>query len=223
VPRAARHRLENPPSPSTAKRPADRRTRLLDAGTEIFASRPYEEVSVQEIAERAGVAHGLLFHYFGSKRGFFLAALERERDSVFRVFETNTTEDPARWLRRELDIFLVGISSEAAVAPMFDALVHGSLGAETEAQAIVIEYREWTAGRILAKLAYEGESSLLTSAVTAWVASANELAAQWLESGFVVPRAHIRRVLVSTLTGILRNIAGLDQTVRFDPDRFVDA
>jgi AcrR family transcriptional regulator len=36
-----------------------------------------KDVAVGDIAKSAGVAHGLLFHYFGTKRGIYLAALRR--------------------------------------------------------------------------------------------------------------------------------------------------
>ena len=44
---------------------------LLRSGTALFAERGYSEVSVNEIAERAGVTTGALYHQFGSKEGLF--------------------------------------------------------------------------------------------------------------------------------------------------------
>ena len=45
----------------------DKRTRILDAAIRVFAERGYHEARVGDIAEDAGVAHGLLYHYFPSK------------------------------------------------------------------------------------------------------------------------------------------------------------
>jgi len=45
----------------------DRRTRILDAAIRVFAQHGYHEARVGDIAEDAGVAHGLLYHYFASK------------------------------------------------------------------------------------------------------------------------------------------------------------
>ena len=47
--------------------PEDKRTRILDAAIRVFAERGYHEARVGDIAEDAGVAHGLLYHYFASK------------------------------------------------------------------------------------------------------------------------------------------------------------
>jgi TetR/AcrR family fatty acid metabolism transcriptional regulator len=46
---------------------ADRRRQILDAAVRVFARRGYHGSRVGEIAEEAGVAHGLLYHYFSSK------------------------------------------------------------------------------------------------------------------------------------------------------------
>ena len=45
----------------------DKRRLLLDAATKVFAERGYHECRVGDIAAEAGVAYGLLYHYFGSK------------------------------------------------------------------------------------------------------------------------------------------------------------
>jgi TetR/AcrR family transcriptional regulator, fatty acid metabolism regulator protein len=50
-----------------ATAPVDKRRLLLDAATKVFAERGYHEARVGDIAAEAGVSHGLLYHYFGSK------------------------------------------------------------------------------------------------------------------------------------------------------------
>jgi AcrR family transcriptional regulator len=54
------------------------RQRLLAAGVELFANRPYDAVSIDDIADKAGAAHGLLFHYFKTKLDFYV--------EVYRIF-----------------------------------------------------------------------------------------------------------------------------------------
>jgi AcrR family transcriptional regulator len=41
----------------------------------VFGDRDYDEVSVDEVAEEAGVSHGLVFQYFGTKRDLYVAAM----------------------------------------------------------------------------------------------------------------------------------------------------
>ena len=55
----------------------ERRSELMEVAERLFATRPYNEISVQEIADEAGVARGLIHHYFGGKDDI-LAAIMRE-------------------------------------------------------------------------------------------------------------------------------------------------
>ena len=50
-----------------AERTIDRRRDLLDAAVHVFARKGFHASRVGDIAEEAGVAHGLLYHYFRSK------------------------------------------------------------------------------------------------------------------------------------------------------------
>src|SRR4249919_1391544 len=45
----------------------DKRRVILDAAVRVFAAKGYHTCRVGDIAEEAGVAHGLLYHYFSSK------------------------------------------------------------------------------------------------------------------------------------------------------------
>ncbi|HXF97334.1 MAG TPA: TetR/AcrR family transcriptional regulator [Gaiellaceae bacterium] len=45
----------------------DRRSRILEAAVRVFAEHGFHRARVGDIAEDAGVAHGLLYHYFASK------------------------------------------------------------------------------------------------------------------------------------------------------------
>ena len=47
--------------------PPDKRKRILDAAVRVFAEHGYHGARVGDIAKDAGVAHGLLYHYFASK------------------------------------------------------------------------------------------------------------------------------------------------------------
>ncbi|WP_216206805.1 TetR/AcrR family transcriptional regulator [Amycolatopsis aidingensis] len=63
---------------------------LLRAGEELFRRRSAEEVTVEELAGRAGVAVGSVYNHFGSKAGLHAAVLERairlDRDYMDRAY-----------------------------------------------------------------------------------------------------------------------------------------
>ena len=45
----------------------ERRRQILDAAVRAFAEKGYHACRVSDIAEEAGVAYGLVYHYFESK------------------------------------------------------------------------------------------------------------------------------------------------------------
>ena len=47
--------------------PVDRRRQILDAGIRVFARQGFHSCRVADIADKAGVAYGLVYHYFKSK------------------------------------------------------------------------------------------------------------------------------------------------------------
>ncbi len=88
---------------SSARRrlsPADRRNELLALGAEVFGQRPYDEVRIDEIAERAGVSRALMYHYFPDKRAFFAAVVKAEGERLFQA--TSTPPRPGQSLFDQL-------------------------------------------------------------------------------------------------------------------------
>jgi TetR/AcrR family transcriptional regulator, fatty acid metabolism regulator protein len=86
-----------------AERSSDRRRELLDAAVRVFARKGFRAARVGDIAEEAGVAHGLLYHYFRSK--------EEVLETIFRetwqllVVETERIETSGVPLREQLRRF----------------------------------------------------------------------------------------------------------------------
>jgi AcrR family transcriptional regulator len=76
--------------------PDDRRNELLALGAEVFGERPYDDVRIDEIAERAGVSRALMYHYFPDKRTFFAAVVRAEGERLFEA--TDTPPEPGQSL-----------------------------------------------------------------------------------------------------------------------------
>jgi TetR/AcrR family transcriptional regulator, fatty acid metabolism regulator protein len=74
----------------------DKRRHLLDAAVRVFARKGFHASRVGDIAEEAGVAHGLLYHYFDSKDQV-LEAVFHENWSVLlaRIASVEATEESA--------------------------------------------------------------------------------------------------------------------------------
>ncbi|WP_206060963.1 TetR family transcriptional regulator [Nonomuraea basaltis] len=69
--------------PTVKKRRRDpdaSRAAILDAARAAFAERGYARATIREIAQRAGVTHGLVMRHFSSKEQLFIAAMPGARD-----------------------------------------------------------------------------------------------------------------------------------------------
>ncbi len=75
---------------------ADKRRLILDAAVRVFARNGYHGARVGDIAEEAGVAHGLLYHYFASKEEV-LATVFREnwRALLETLHRVEVADEPA--------------------------------------------------------------------------------------------------------------------------------
>jgi AcrR family transcriptional regulator len=74
----------------------DKRKLLLDAAVRVFARTGYHGSRVGDIAEEAGVAHGLLYHYFDSKEQVLqIVFRENFGELLERFHEVEGTDEPA--------------------------------------------------------------------------------------------------------------------------------
>jgi TetR/AcrR family transcriptional regulator len=64
------------------------RENILKCALELFASRGYDAVGVQEIADTAGITKPTLYHYFGSKSGLISALLAEGFAPFFQTLES---------------------------------------------------------------------------------------------------------------------------------------
>src|SRR3954471_6268175 len=86
----------------------DRRRLILAAAVRVFARKGYHAARVGDIAEEAGVAHGLLYHYFASKEQL-LETVFRERGSELWETTASVAEsgEPAREQLRQVAAILL--------------------------------------------------------------------------------------------------------------------
>jgi TetR/AcrR family transcriptional regulator, cholesterol catabolism regulator len=104
--------VESPPLPEDLP-PAQqaRRARIVGAGLELLRTKEYDQVQMRDVAERAGVAIGTVYHYFGSKEHLFADALSEWatslRDHVDRrpLRGTTNAERLAEALHRSVRAF----------------------------------------------------------------------------------------------------------------------
>jgi TetR/AcrR family transcriptional regulator, fatty acid metabolism regulator protein len=95
-----------PPAPRVSS--ADRRRQLLDAAVKVFARSGFNQCRVSDIADEAGVAYGLLYHYFRSKDEV-LDTLFLERWNVLcdAIVAVDAREVPAREKLHAVAAFII--------------------------------------------------------------------------------------------------------------------
>jgi TetR/AcrR family fatty acid metabolism transcriptional regulator len=77
-----------------ARAAADRRRQLLDAAVRVFARQGFHGCRVSDIADEAGVAYGLVYHYFDSKEQILDELfLERWDVMIAAIGEADARED----------------------------------------------------------------------------------------------------------------------------------
>ncbi|HJR90437.1 MAG TPA: TetR/AcrR family transcriptional regulator [Aeromicrobium sp.] len=71
----------------------ERENQILTFASEIFAEDGFAGANIQTVAERAGISKPLIYNYFGSKEGLFLACIERAGEIVAAEVERIANED----------------------------------------------------------------------------------------------------------------------------------
>jgi TetR/AcrR family fatty acid metabolism transcriptional regulator len=75
----------------------DKRRLILDAAVRVFARRGFHHCRVSDVADEAGVAYGLVYHYFSSKEEILNTLfLERWQIMLDAIAEIDSREVPAR-------------------------------------------------------------------------------------------------------------------------------
>jgi AcrR family transcriptional regulator len=203
-------------APSRAGGAIDRRQSLLDAGTEILTSKRLSDVSVDEIADRAGVAHGLLFHYFGSKEQFQVEVIRSLYARKAARFLANTEPDPARWLRRDLEIVVSGLEAR----PRFALLVGSNdPNASPKLYELVRGLQAMLVDRYAVRLEAAPASAVLRLALIGYMAATMAVVATWLDTG-QPERSELIAMLVDTFVATIQTASRHDPSLTIDPQVF---
>jgi AcrR family transcriptional regulator len=90
------------PSPPTTRPPttraprmprAEREQQMLTAAGEAFATHGFHDASMQAIADAAGISKPMLYNYFGSKHGLYVAYVERSGGLLMQSMRAAASPD----------------------------------------------------------------------------------------------------------------------------------
>jgi AcrR family transcriptional regulator len=194
-----------------------RRAQLLALGLKAFSERPYDEVSIDDIAGAAGISKGLLYHYFPTKRDLYLAGLRATAaDLIERTTAAARPElPPVDRIRAGLDAYFDHMSSHARP---FLALMRGGVGSDPEVATVLESVRtafterlfSQSEGTPLAALA-AGGVPLVVIAVRGWIGFVEAASLEWLARR-APARDAVRDLLVDALLATMRVALGPSKT-----------
>ena len=122
----------NPPGTSRSAQAAIRREQLLSTAMALFAEQGFAATSTRRIAEAAGVAEGLLFHYFATKEALLLELAERQNGFAGRVL--TLVQQAAEGTARAL---LAAVASGFAEVTEQEASFIGFMSAEAQVNPLL--------------------------------------------------------------------------------------
>lgn len=86
--------------------PDDRRQHILSVATAMLDARPIDVISINAVAQAAGVSAGLLHHYFGTQRKFRHAVAHAAAWDLLSQIAPDPELSPAAQLRGGIDAFV---------------------------------------------------------------------------------------------------------------------
>lgn len=158
----------------------ERRSQLLELGTELFSRHSYEELSMAQVAREAGISKALLYHYFPSKDEFFKAALADAAIELAQRTAPDESLPPEEQLRSSTRAFVDWIGERGAA---YMKLLQ-SVGAVPELRETMVGIRDFTSARILDGLVPEKERTpAKRAAVRGWLWFMDGVLLDWIEHG----------------------------------------
>jgi AcrR family transcriptional regulator len=93
---------------------------MVAAAERLFAEHGYHGVSMEQIAAASGITKPMLYDYFGSKEGLFLACMERARGRLFEAIggAVRSAGDAESALRAGIYAFLTVANDQRATWPV---------------------------------------------------------------------------------------------------------
>lgn len=185
--------------------PDERREQILACAIKLFGERPYSAVSTTELAREAGVARGLINHYFGTKRDLYLEVVRKmvtfPEHAVRRLPKGSLAERVEGTVAWFLD--MVSLHPKTWLA----AIGAEGIGDDPEVERILAEADDLAAERVLeavdlADVTEHREE--LHAMVRAYGGLVKSTAREWLIRG-TMPREHVQLLLTDTLLAILRD------------------
>jgi AcrR family transcriptional regulator len=135
-------------------------------------------VSVDEVADAAGVSHGLIFQYFGSKKGLYVACLQPLIEAFRARIEPDPGLPPVDRLREGLRNFADAIGEHPAG---YRNLMTRGVGFG-EVRDALDRARWWRVSRLADAMSLDPEDPAVRAGLRAWTAYVEAAMLTWLDT-----------------------------------------
>jgi AcrR family transcriptional regulator len=167
----------------------------------MLATRQLEDLSVEDLAEEAGISRGLLFHYFRNKQDFHRAVVSHATQQMVTLTEPDPRLPPLEQLSAVLEKYLDYVLGHYEV---YTYLIRGHARSNQEVSAIVEETRLTLANRVRGNLQLLGlpNDELSYLAIRGWLAFVEEVVVKWVPDQ-AVPREQLLRLFTTALPSVI--------------------
>lgn len=184
----------------------ERRANLLELGLSLFGETNYDDVAIDDIADRAGISKGLLYHYFGSKRGYYVAVIRHAAARLLEQIEPDAALAPEARAAQGIASYLGFVDARATA---YLALMRSGIGTDPEVLEILEETRETIVRRILVEgVGIPEPLPIQRLALRGWVGSVEAVALDWLEKR-QAPTEDVVRLLLTQLLATVASFINL--------------
>jgi AcrR family transcriptional regulator len=181
--------------------PDARREQILSVAIRLFGSKPYADVSTTDVARDAGVARGLVNHYFGTKKDLYLEVVR----VMLTVPEVALEQLPEGELPERADSivswFLDVVSRHST--SWLAATGAGGMAGDADVNAVIAEAVDVAAAGVLRAVGMgDDPSPALRGMTRSYVGLAIWTAQEWLQRG-VLTREQVHVLLSTALVAMV--------------------
>jgi AcrR family transcriptional regulator len=178
----------------------------------MLSDRTLDELSVEALAEQAGISRGLLFHYFRNKQDFNRAVVQRAADDLIETTAPDLNLDPMPRLTQSLEHY---VDYVIANHHAYISLVRGAASGDQALREIFDNTRAVLTARITENVAVFGlaDNPGIRLLARGWSAMVEEMVLAWVAEPRI-SKDELLRVLAAALPAVLLAGAGPQQ-----PDR----
>lgn len=187
----------------------ERRAQLLDLGIQLFSQYGYDDISIDALAEAAGVGKGLLYHYFGSKREFYAATVKAASMHLLRLTAPDLSLPPTERLGAAIDKHLQYLEAHKTV---YLAMYRSGAAVAPEVGTIIEEHRNVILRYFLEGLGVAAPRPMLRMALRAWVAMVEAASLDWITRP-AISRDQFKDFIVDTYMAMLGKAMELDPKI----------